>query len=47
MPSLFRKYGIVLPLYKVIRLRNLRYYQGKYYDSMKYGVFRSEWEIYN
>lgn len=26
------------------RLRKVRYYQGQYYDSIKYGVLRSEWE---
>ena len=25
------------------RLRKVRYYQGKYYDSVKYGMLRSEW----
>ncbi|EKO3922646.1 GNAT family N-acetyltransferase, partial [Vibrio metschnikovii] len=24
-------------------LRKVRYYQGKYYDSVKFGVLRSEW----
>ncbi|ELA6781449.1 GNAT family N-acetyltransferase [Vibrio alginolyticus] len=28
-------------------LRKVRYYQGKYYDSVKYGVLRSEWEVPN
>lgn len=28
-------------------LRKVRYYQGKYYDSIKYGVLRSEWEVRN
>lgn len=27
------------------RLRKVRYYQGKYYDSVKYGVLRSEWPV--
>ncbi|GAB6262561.1 GNAT family N-acetyltransferase [Photobacterium sp. R1] len=26
------------------RLRKVRYFQGEYYDSVKYGVLRSEWE---
>lgn len=26
------------------RLRKVRYYQDKYYDSVKYGVLRSEWQ---
>ncbi|MGF1695722.1 GNAT family N-acetyltransferase [Vibrio lamellibrachiae] len=26
------------------RLRKVRYYQGEYFDSIKYGVLRSEWE---
>jgi RimJ/RimL family protein N-acetyltransferase len=25
-------------------LRKVRYYQGKYYDSIKFGVLRSEWK---
>ncbi|MCD6658493.1 GNAT family N-acetyltransferase, partial [Vibrio cholerae] len=25
----------------------VRYYQGSYYDSVKYGVIRSEWEVRN
>ena len=25
-------------------LRKVRYYQGKYYDSVKYGILRTEWE---
>jgi len=25
------------------RLRKVRYYQGEYYDSVKYGVLRKEW----
>ncbi len=25
------------------RLRKVRYFQGKYYDSVKYGMLRSEW----
>ncbi|WP_372384384.1 GNAT family N-acetyltransferase [Vibrio sp. BS-M-Sm-2] len=25
------------------KLRKVRYYQGEYYDSVKYGVLRSEW----
>ncbi|EGR2428116.1 GNAT family N-acetyltransferase, partial [Vibrio cholerae] len=28
-------------------LRKVRYYQGIYYDSVKYGVIRSEWEERN
>ena len=28
-------------------LRKVRYYQGIYYDSVKYGVLRSEWEARN
>ena len=28
-------------------LRKVRYYQGKYYDSVKYGVLRAEWEVRN
>ncbi|PCK22087.1 GNAT family N-acetyltransferase [Bacillus pumilus] len=26
------------------RLRKVRYYQGKYYDSMRYGMLREEWQ---
>lgn len=28
-------------------LRKVRYYKGKYYDSVKYGVIREEWENRN
>lgn len=28
-------------------LRKVRYYQGKYYDSVKYGVLKSEWKNRN
>lgn len=26
------------------RIRNVRYYNGKYYDSLHYGILRNEWE---
>lgn len=26
------------------RLRKVRYYQGEYYDSMRYGMLREEWQ---
>jgi len=26
-------------------LRKVRYYQGKYYDSIKYGMLKSEWQV--
>lgn len=26
------------------RLRKVRYYQGDYYDSMRYGMLREEWQ---
>lgn len=29
------------------RLRKVRYYDGEYYDSVKYGVLRSEWQERN
>nr|MCX4136420.1 GNAT family N-acetyltransferase [Vibrio parahaemolyticus]MCX4136492.1 GNAT family N-acetyltransferase [Vibrio parahaemolyticus]MCZ6386917.1 GNAT family N-acetyltransferase [Vibrio parahaemolyticus]MCZ6386980.1 GNAT family N-acetyltransferase [Vibrio parahaemolyticus] len=29
------------------RLRKVRYYNGEYYDSVKYGVLRSEWSERN
>lgn len=29
------------------RLRKVRYYEGEYYDSVKYGVLRSEWQERN
>ncbi|HFQ4975381.1 TPA: GNAT family N-acetyltransferase [Vibrio vulnificus] len=29
------------------RLRKVRYYKGAYYDSVKYGVLRSEWLKHN
>ncbi len=27
------------------RLRKVRYYQGQYYDSVKYGLLREEWPV--
>ena len=27
------------------RLRKVRYYQGEYYDSIKYGILREEWAV--
>lgn len=32
-----------LGLKQEARLRKVRYYQGKYYDSVKYGLLRDEW----
>ncbi|GLT18789.1 hypothetical protein GCM10007938_25700 [Vibrio zhanjiangensis] len=29
------------------RLRKVRYYDGEYYDSVKYGLLRSEWSERN
>lgn len=29
------------------RLRKVRYYNGEYYDSLKYGVLRTEWQQHN
>ena len=29
---------------KEAQIRKVRYYNGKYYDSMKYGILRDEWE---
>jgi Acetyltransferases, including N-acetylases of ribosomal proteins len=29
------------------RIRQVRFYEGKYYDSMKYGVLRDEWSENN
>jgi RimJ/RimL family protein N-acetyltransferase len=26
------------------RIRSVRFYEGQYWDSMKYGILRSEWE---
>lgn len=26
------------------RIRQVRYWQGRYYDSVKYGILRSEWK---
>lgn len=39
MMSLALKLGFQLEA----RLRKVRYYKGEYYDSVKYGVLRSEW----
>ena len=36
-----------LGLHQEALLRKVRYYQGKYFDSVKYGVLRSEWEQCN
>lgn len=33
-----------LGLRQEARIRKVRYYQGVYYDSVKYGVLREEWE---
>ncbi|AGN25322.1 GNAT family protein [Erysipelothrix rhusiopathiae] len=27
------------------RIRSVRYYQGKYYDALKYGMLREEWDV--
>ncbi|MEZ9624296.1 GNAT family N-acetyltransferase [Aliivibrio fischeri] len=29
------------------RLRKVRYYQGEYFDSIKFGMLRSEWKVRN
>ena len=29
------------------RIRQVRFYNDQYYDSMKYGILRSEWEEFN
>jgi RimJ/RimL family protein N-acetyltransferase len=33
-----------LGLMKEAQLRKVRYYQGKYFDSIKYGILRDEWK---
>lgn len=43
MISLARKLG----LKQEARLRKVRYYQGIYYDSVKYGLTRTEWHLRN
>lgn len=40
MMALAQKLG----LKQEARIRQVRYWQGVYYDSMKYGVLRDEWE---
>lgn len=35
--------AVKLGLKEEARLRQVRYYQGFYYDSMKYGILRDEW----
>ena len=30
---------------KEAQIRKVRYYNGKYYDSMKYGILRDEWKM--
>lgn len=39
MMALARKLGFQ----QEARLRKVRYYQGEYYDSVKFGVLRDEW----
>lgn len=39
--------ALKLGLMQEARLRKVRYFQGKYFDSVKYGVLRSEWEPVN
>ena len=31
-------------LKKEAQIRKVRYFQGSYYDSVKYGILRSEWK---
>lgn len=31
-------------LKKEAQIRRVRYFQGFYYDSVKYGILRSEWK---
>ncbi len=33
-----------LEMKKEAEVRQVRYWQGKYWDSVKYGILRSEWE---
>lgn len=37
------KLGEKLGMEKEAQIRQVRYWQGQYYDSVKYGVLRSEW----
>lgn len=42
----YRMIGLAesLGLKKEAEVRQVRYWQGRYYDSVKYGVLRSEWQ---
>lgn len=35
--------ALAIGMQQEARLRKVRYHQGRYYDSVKYGVLRSEW----
>ncbi|EHA1126897.1 GNAT family N-acetyltransferase [Vibrio vulnificus] len=39
--------AIKLGFQQEARLRKVRYYKGEYYDSVKYGLLRSEWQELN
>lgn len=43
MEGLARKAGFL----KEAQIRKVRYWQGTYYDSVKYGLLREDWEIHN
>lgn len=36
--------GEKLGMEKEAQIRKVRFWQGQYYDSVKYGVLREEWE---
>lgn len=36
-----------LGLKKEAEIRQVRYWQGKYWNSIKYGILRSEWKKYD
>lgn len=38
-----QKLGEKIGMTKEAQLRSVRYWQGEYYDSVKYGVLRKEW----
>jgi len=37
------KLGEKLGMLKEAQIRKVRFWQGKYYDSVKYGILREEW----
>lgn len=38
------KIGEKLKMTKEAQIRKVRFYQGNYYDSVRYGILREEWQ---